>query len=87
MNVRVASSDDLNVSKDLYSTFRSLEEPARRGGEEGGVSGMLISPGREKFVKLVLVGVEGVGGELYILTVIEGLLDVLMLSTCSAPGR
>lgn len=33
-----ASTDDLKFSKASYATFNSRDEPARRGGEEGGVS-------------------------------------------------
>lgn len=32
------STDDLRVSSDSKSNFISLDEPARRGGEDGGVT-------------------------------------------------
>jgi len=80
---RGASTDALSVSKDSYATFRSFEEPARRGGEEGGVS-MLSSPGR---ANMGLLGVSGVKGELEVLMVIEGLRLVVMLSISGAAWR
>ena len=67
--------------------FRLLAEPVRRGGEEGGVNGMLRCPDCVRLAKLDVVGVKGVRGVLFILMVIEGLLVMFVLSSWSARGR
>lgn len=76
VNGRKASTEDLRVSSESYSTLRLLEELATWGGEEGGVS-MFRSSRR---AKVGCVGVLGVIGKLNVPTVSGG-LDILVISS------
>ena len=78
---RGVSTDDLKVSKDSNSTFTSLEEQTRLGGDDGGVS----RAGSPICAKPLIVGVLGDAGELVVLIDIEG--RVVLTLSGSGTGR